>query len=66
MHWRDSLLRFRALFFRREMDGELNEELQFHLEMQARQNELRNLAPAEARRQAQLQSGASRPATREK
>jgi len=39
------------------MDGELGEELQFHLEMQARKNEARKLDPAEARRQAILEFG---------
>src|SRR5947209_1752881 len=34
--WRDLLLRMRALFFRRRMDAELREELDFHLEMEAR------------------------------
>jgi hypothetical protein len=36
MVWRDVVLRLRALLFRRQMDEELNEELNFHLEMQAR------------------------------
>jgi len=38
MYWRDILLRLRALFRRREMDEDLADELQFHLEMQARKN----------------------------
>ena len=36
--WTDSLLRLRALLFRRQMDHELQDELQFHLEMQARKH----------------------------
>jgi hypothetical protein len=28
MHWRDALLRLRALLFRRQVDEELQEELQ--------------------------------------
>ena len=38
MRWSDILLRFLALFRRREMDEDLADELQFHLEMQARKN----------------------------
>ena len=57
MHWQDALLRFRALFRRREMDAALDEELQFHLEMQARKNQARELDSAEAKRQARLQFG---------
>src|SRR5690349_5710480 len=57
MHWRDALLRLRALFFRRRMDEELSEELQFHLEMQARKNQNQNLGPHEAKRRARLQFG---------
>jgi len=43
--WTDSLLRLRALLFRRQMDNELQDELQFHLEMQARKNQQSYLAP---------------------
>src|SRR5690349_12375804 len=56
MHWRDVLLRVRALLFRQQMDDELNEELQFHLQMQARKL-MQNFDPAEATRQALLQFG---------
>lgn len=55
MHWRDALLRLRALFFHSQMDKELSEELQFHLEMQAAKNQAGNLDPTKARRQARLQ-----------
>ena len=55
--WKDLLLRLRALFFRRQMDEELKEELQFHLEMQERKNRGRDLDPADAKRQARLQFG---------
>ena len=54
---RDIFLRLRALFFHRRMDEELDEELQFHLEMQARKNRGKDLDPAEAERQARLQFG---------
>ncbi|HKT23567.1 MAG TPA: ABC transporter permease [Terriglobales bacterium] len=65
MHWRDALLRLRALLFRREMDEELSEELQFHLQMQAARNLARNVDPAEARRQARLQFGSIERAAEE-
>src|SRR6266436_1020383 len=55
--WKDAFLRLRALFFRREMDEELQAELQSHLEMQARKNLSAGLTPQEARRQARLQFG---------
>src|SRR5690348_3997772 len=65
MHWRDVLLRLRALLFRREMDEELSEELQFHLEMQARKNQAQKSDPAEARRQAILVFGSRERTTEE-
>jgi len=55
--WKDAFLRLRALFFRREMDEELQAELQSHLEMQARKYLSAGLTPQEARRQARLQFG---------
>jgi len=55
--WKDAFLRLRALFFRREMDEELQAELRSHLEMQARKNLSAGLTPQEARRQARLQFG---------
>ena len=57
MHWRDALLRIRALFLHRQMDEELEDELQFHVEMQTRKNLARGLAPQAARREARLQFG---------
>jgi predicted permease len=57
MLWTDCVLRLRALFFRRRMDAELEEELQFHIEMQARKNCGHDVAPPEARRRARLQFG---------
>ena len=65
MPWRDILLRLRALLFRRRMDEELQDELQFHLEMHARKNQDRYLDPAEARRRARLQFGSFERATEE-
>ena len=40
--WKDILMRLRALFFRSRMDGELQEELDFHIEMEARKSGQRN------------------------
>src|SRR5262250_492811 len=57
MLWKDFVLRLRALLFRRQMDEELQEELQFHIEMQTRKNRWSELDPAEAKRQARLQFG---------
>ena len=65
MTWTDGLLRLRALFRRSDMDEDLEEELQFHLEMQARKNQARELSPTEARRQARLQFGSIERATEE-
>ena len=65
MAWTDYCLRLRALLFRRRMDEELDEELQFHLEMQARKNQRHELNPTEAKRQARLQFGSVARATEE-
>jgi len=65
MSWADFLLRLRALLFRRRMDEELQDELQFHLEMQARKHQGRDFDPAEASRQARLQFGSFERATEE-
>jgi predicted permease len=53
MKWNDIVLRLRALFFRREAEQDLQDELQFHLEMQARKNR----DSAEAQRQARVKFG---------
>jgi predicted permease len=55
--WRDIVLRLRALFFRRRMEEELKEELDFHIEMEARKNRRGDVDPAEAERQARLRFG---------
>jgi predicted permease len=65
MWWNDYILRLRALFFRRRMDEELQEELQFHLDMQARKNQRHERDAAEAKRQARLQFGSVVSATEE-
>ena len=57
MLWKDLGLRLRALLFRRRMDEELQEELQFHIQMQARKNRRVAVDPTEAMRLARLQFG---------
>lgn len=65
MSWKGFVLRLRAFFLRRRMDEELQEELQFHIEMQARKNRQREPDPAAAKRQARLQFGSVVRATEE-
>ena len=65
MWWKDFSLRLRALFFRRRMDEELEEELQFHIDMQARKNQRTQSNRVEAERQARLQFGGLVSATEE-
>jgi predicted permease len=65
MWWKDYSLRLRALLFRRRMDEELQEELQFHIEMQARKNQRHESSRVEAKRQARLQFGSVVRATEE-
>jgi predicted permease len=65
MWWKDYSLRLRALFFRRRMDEELQEELQLHIDMQARKNQRHESDTAEATRQARLQFGSLVRATEE-
>src|SRR5512142_101602 len=43
-------LRFRSLFRRRQVERELDEELQYHLDRQIQQNLAHGLSPDEARR----------------
>jgi predicted permease len=55
--WKDIVLRLRALFFRRRMEEELQEELQFHIDMQTCKNRQRDIGTAEAEREARLKFG---------
>lgn len=57
MSLKDFSLRLRALLFRRQMDEELQEELQFHLDMQAQKNQHYEANTSEAKRKARLQFG---------
>ena len=54
---RDVWLRLRALLFRQRVEQELDDELSFHLELEARKNRAAGMAPAEAARLARLQFG---------
>jgi predicted permease len=47
-------VRLLSLFRKRRLDRRLDEELRFHLEMQARDNEARGMSPEAARRAARL------------
>lgn len=49
--------RLRALFLKSRVDREVEEEMRFHLEMEAKQREIDGLSPQEARRQARLAFG---------
>jgi hypothetical protein len=57
--WNDIVLRLRALFFRRQMDEELQEELDFHIEMQARKSHRHDTEVAEAERRGHSITGRS-------
>src|SRR5215470_4921489 len=65
MWLKDYRLRLRAFFFRGRMDEELQEELQFHIDMQTRKNQRHESDATEATRQAQLQFGSVVRATEE-
>lgn len=59
-----ALSRLLAVFRRRALDREFDEELAAHLDLLAARNQQRGLAPEEARRQAILQMGGPRNALR--
>src|SRR5260370_487884 len=59
MKWKDVQLRLRALIFRRSVERDLNEELEFHLEMQTRKNLAAGMSEAEAKRRAHIEFGGS-------
>jgi putative ABC transport system permease protein len=61
-NWLSDLLselryRFRALFLTHSMERELDEELRFHIEQEAKKLEASGLTPGEARRQARIAFG---------
>jgi predicted permease len=53
----DLLFRLRALFRRRAVEAELDEELRFHFENEIEKHKSRGMAPEEARRHARLSFG---------
>ncbi|MGJ5813125.1 ADOP family duplicated permease [Paludibaculum fermentans] len=55
--WRDLVFRIRALVLRRQVERELDDELRFHLEQQARSLQHGGMSRAEAERVARLQLG---------
>src|SRR6185369_6691960 len=57
MTWTDFRLRLRALLSLRRAERDLDEELRFHLEMQARRNVEAGMSPGEAARHAALDFG---------
>ena len=57
-HWFYTLpLRLRSLFRRQQLDQELNEELQYHVERKSEEYIAKGMAPQEARRMALLEMG---------
>src|SRR5262245_37360477 len=57
MKWADLRLRLRALFFRKRAEMDLKDELEFHLEMQARKNLRSGIDEQGAKRQALAKFG---------
>jgi putative ABC transport system permease protein len=57
MNWHDLKLRWRALMSQKRVERDLEDELDFHIEMQARKNALEGMSEAEAIRRARIQFG---------
>ena len=57
MGWHDLLLRLRALAHRRRAESDLDEELSFHLAMQARKNHAAGMPDSDARRRSLIEFG---------
>src|SRR5882762_11624861 len=57
MNWNDLRLRLRALAFRNRTEHELDEELDFHIEMQTRKNLEAGMSESDARREAFIRFG---------
>jgi hypothetical protein len=57
MGWTDLVLRLRALVTHDRAEGELDEELRFHMEMEARKARAAGLSDEEARRRARVRFG---------
>lgn len=62
---RSLFLRARALVFRNRVEQELDEELDFHIEMQTRKNRALGMDSEQARRSARVQFGANAGAVKE-
>ena len=62
---RELFLRARALVFRNRVERELDEELEFHIEMQTRKNRALGMDSEQARRNARIQFGADIGAVKE-
>src|SRR5258708_38764740 len=57
MNWNDLWLRLCALILRNRVESELDDELESHIEMQARKNLAAGMSEAEALRRARVQFG---------
>jgi predicted permease len=58
---RSWVVRLLSLFRKRQLDERLDEELRFHLDMQAREHEVRGMSPEEARQAARATLAADGP-----
>src|SRR5450755_1059697 len=65
MPWSDYLLRARALLFRRRLEDELDEELEFHIAMQTRKNRAAGMSERESSQRARAQFGGLQQAKEE-
>src|SRR5258706_850327 len=57
MNWQDLILRLRALTFQKRVERDLEDEVDFHVEMQTRKNLSAGMSEAEATRRARIQFG---------
>ena len=62
MKWTDVVLRLRGLLFRSRAESDLDEELQFHLEMETRKHVAAGLDPAQAKLRARVAFGGTEQA----
>ena len=54
MNWSDFKLRLRALASRKQMERDLDDEIEFHVEMQVRKDVAAGMTENEARRRARI------------
>jgi predicted permease len=59
LNWRNLRLRLHALFFRSRVEQDLDEEVRFHLEMEARKHAAHGMPNAEAVRRAHIEFGST-------